>query len=239
VIAIDLPGFGDSELPLEQGLDAQLSIFDEFCSALGIGPIDMIGHSMGTWVACEVAARYPQLVRSLVLTGGPSASMVDLSRSPLRAIRKNPREATTAVIEAGTAWLPVPASIAKLIAAQPWARRVAFAPYVRHPEQLSLAAVSAVLGGFGAPGALPTLRHGAGYDLRPALEKVRCPVLIIAGAADKLVPVSDLRAFVDADPSSRHLHILDDTGHIPMLEQPDRFNELTAHFLNASTSPAT
>jgi pimeloyl-ACP methyl ester carboxylesterase len=193
---------------------------------------------MGAWIACEVAARYPELVRRVVLTGGPSVSVIDLFRSPLRAIRKNPKETTNALIETATAWLPIPAGIAKLITTRAWARRVAFAPYVRHPQQLPAAAVTAVLGGFGAPGALPTLRHGSGYDLRPALDKVRCPVLVIAGAADKLVLESDVRAFVDADPTNRHLHVLADTGHMPMLEQPDRFNELAAHFLNATNSPA-
>ncbi len=235
VIAIDLPGFGESELSVDQGLDAQLSLFNEFCSAVETGPVDIIGHSMGTWIACELAARYPDLARSLVLTGGPAASVIDLFRSPLQTIRKHPREVSTALLETGTAWLPVPAGIAKLIIRRRWARRLAFTPYVRHPGQLPPAAVAAVLGGFGASGAFPTLRHGAGYDLRPALDKVGCPVLVIAGTADKLVPESDIRAFIDADPTRRHLHILDDIGHIPMLEQPERFNQLVVDFLNATS----
>jgi pimeloyl-ACP methyl ester carboxylesterase len=236
VTAVDLPGFGDSELQREQCIDAQLPIINEFCTALGIGPIDVVGHSMGTLVACEIAARYPQLVHSLVLTGGPIMSVIDLFRSPLRTIRKNPKVANF-LIEALTAGLPLPASVEKLIASRTWARRLAFAPYVQHPEQLPRAAVTAILHGAGAPGALKTLRQGFGYDLRPALEKVRCPTLIIAGAADKLVPESDVRAFIDADPTNRRLHLLDDTGHIPMLEQPDRFNELIADFLTTTAQP--
>lgn len=235
VIAIDLPGFGDSELSVDPGPGAQPVIISEFCRTLGIGSVDVVGHSMGTWIGCEVAAQYPELVRSLVLTGGPSVSVVDLFRTPLRAIAKHPKHTTTALVETATAWLPVPPRIAKLIATKPWARRLAFAPYVSHPEQLSTAAVSTVLDGFGAPGALPTIRQGSGYDLRPALLKVHCPVLVIAGTGDNLVPESDIRAFVGADPSNRRLHVLDDTGHIPMLEQSDRFNELVADFLNATT----
>lgn len=235
VVAIDLPGFGDSELPQKPGPDAQVSLLNEFCHVVETGPVDVIGHSMGTWAACELAARYPDLVRSLVLSGGPAPSVVDLSRSPLLAMQMHPREVFTALLETATAWLPVPRRALELVTSHPWARRLVFTPYVRRPEQLSPTAVSAVLNGFGAAGAIPTLRHGAGYDLRPALDQVRCPVLVIAGTHDRLVPETDIQAFVDADPTRRHLHILNDTGHMPMLERPDRFNELVGDFLDTTT----
>jgi pimeloyl-ACP methyl ester carboxylesterase len=236
VIAIDLPGFGDSELQREQSIGYQLPIIDELCDVLGISMIDVVGHSLGTIIACELAARYPKLVRSLVLTGGPIVSVIDLFRSPLRTIRRNPKVANF-FIEAFTMGIALPPSVEKLIVSRTWARRLAFAPYVRHPEQLSPTAVAGVLRGVGAPSALPTLRQGFGYDVHPALEKVRCPTLVIAGVEDKLVPESDVRAFVDADPANRRVHMLDDTGHCPMLEQPDRFNELIADFFNAISEP--
>jgi pimeloyl-ACP methyl ester carboxylesterase len=236
VIAIDLPGFGDSELQHEQSIGYQLSIIDELCDVLGVSSVDVVGHSLGTIIACELAARYPKLVRSLVLTGGPIVSVIDLFRSPLRTIRKNPKVANF-FIEALTMGIPLPSSIEGLIVSRAWARRLALAPYVRHPDQLSPTAVASVLRGVGARGALPTLWRGFGYDFRPALEKVHCPTLVIAGVEDKLVPESDVRAFVDADPLNRHVHMLDDTGHCPMLEQPDQFNKLVADFFTETGEP--
>lgn len=94
IIAVDLPGFGRSENPDNHGIDAQLPLLPEFFDAIGLKTCDVVSHSMGTLVAYELATRYPERVRRLVLSGGPITSVVDLFN--LRSGRFTPsRESDT------------------------------------------------------------------------------------------------------------------------------------------------
>jgi pimeloyl-ACP methyl ester carboxylesterase len=60
---------------------------------------------------------------------------------------------------------------------------------------------------------------GRGQAYRQAVQSVRCPVLLLHGAADRLVPVSVARAAARAHPAWS-LVVLPDTGHVPQLEAP-------------------
>jgi pimeloyl-ACP methyl ester carboxylesterase len=67
VIAPDLPGFGLSgELPT-YGLPQYAAILHAFLDALGIGPANLLGHSMGSQVAIAIAASQPQRANKLIL----------------------------------------------------------------------------------------------------------------------------------------------------------------------------
>jgi pimeloyl-ACP methyl ester carboxylesterase len=68
------------------------------------------------------------------------------------------------------------------------------------------------------------------YDFRDRLSEIRCPTLIVHGEDDMLVPVADAHEFQRLIPDSRLL-ILDDTGHVPMLERPLTFNRALTEFL--------
>ena len=107
-------------------------------------------------------------------------------------------------------------------------------PYVPHPDRLSAATVRHFLAGAGAPATFGTLRQGFGYDFEPALRGVACPTLLVGGQQDTIAPESDLRAFAARD-DTRRVEILPDTGHLPMLEQPDAFNRIVDEFLTEST----
>ena len=52
------------------------------------------------------------------------------------------------------------------------------------------------------------------------------PVLIVWGRNDMLVPVADAEMFEHLIGDNAHSVIFEDTGHLPMLERPSRFNEL-------------
>lgn len=79
VLALDLPGFG-----LSPANDlAPVSVLDRLISTLALGPVVLIGPSMGGRVALEFAVRYPQDVAGLVLVG---AVGVEENRQGLAAI---------------------------------------------------------------------------------------------------------------------------------------------------------
>lgn len=68
VLAVDLPGFGDSPEP-GKGHDMRetAKVVSQLIQDTAQGPVVLVGHSMGTQIASEVAVHRPELVRVLVL----------------------------------------------------------------------------------------------------------------------------------------------------------------------------
>ena len=84
VIALDLPGFGDSGKPddADYGLRAQVGYIRAFAAQLGLTRFHLGGHSMGGRIAAMYAARHPEQVQSLWLLapgGALSAAPSDLA----------------------------------------------------------------------------------------------------------------------------------------------------------------
>lgn len=68
VYAIDLPGFGDSPEPgSAHSIETTADLVARFISDESLRNVVLVGHSMGTQVVAEVAARRPELVAKLVL----------------------------------------------------------------------------------------------------------------------------------------------------------------------------
>jgi pyruvate dehydrogenase E2 component (dihydrolipoamide acetyltransferase) len=70
------------------------------------------------------------------------------------------------------------------------------------------------------------------FDLRPALERVECPVQILWGRSDHIVPPNH---GIVAD-GEFALHLLSGTGHIPQMECPDRVARITNRLISAVES---
>ncbi len=72
VIAVDLLGFGDALKPdIQYKLEDHSSAIAATLKSLGLENIVVVGHSMGCNIALDLATRYPELVRKLVLFGAP------------------------------------------------------------------------------------------------------------------------------------------------------------------------
>jgi len=68
VIAVDLPGYGSAPEPERTlTMERTADLVAAFVRASRLGPVVLIGHSMGTQVASELAARHPALVELLIL----------------------------------------------------------------------------------------------------------------------------------------------------------------------------
>lgn len=83
VVAVDLPGYGDApEPPRTPTMERMADLVAAYLRHLDRGPVVLLGHSMGTQVATEVAVRHPETVGRLVLV----APTVD--RHHRRALRQ-------------------------------------------------------------------------------------------------------------------------------------------------------
>ena len=70
VLSVDLPGHGNSEGPSLKSIEEISDWIKSLMKKLNIEKIIIIGHSQGALVGIDFAARYPELILSLVLVAG-------------------------------------------------------------------------------------------------------------------------------------------------------------------------
>ena len=97
------------------------------------------------------------------------------------------------------------------------------------------AAARAAVGEPGAgarqPGYLDAFVNLTGYDIRDRLAGHRGPDAIVWGRNDQVVPVPAAFSYQRRIGDNARLEIFDETGHVPQLERPVRFNRLLERFL--------
>lgn len=70
VLALDFLGYGESDAPdIDYAVPTQAKMVEGFLDSLGIARVDLLGFSMGGWVALTVARDQPQRIERLVLVG--------------------------------------------------------------------------------------------------------------------------------------------------------------------------
>jgi pimeloyl-ACP methyl ester carboxylesterase len=220
VIALDLPGFGASEMPREPiSIEGYGRSVESLCDRLDLGQVVAVGHSMGGFTAAEFAIQYPERVERLVLEAAAGISTTQLEREPLLA-------AARLVAALGTAG----AARSRFIATRPRMRWLALQTVMRHPSRLPADFVWELVAHSGREGFLPALDAILSYDYRERLGHIACPTLVIWGREDMLVPARDADEYARAIPNSRKV-VFEDTGHSPMMERPQTFNDTLVEFL--------
>jgi pimeloyl-ACP methyl ester carboxylesterase len=227
-IALDLPGFGESPLPDDEdvSINGYARVVDRLCDALGIEAPSVIGNSMGGFVGAELAISYPTRVQRLVLVSPAGITSEYLARRPLMTVAR-----LAAMAEAGLA------TRREDFVRRRRLRRVVLQAVVRYPEKLSGPLAWELVHGSGRKGLLPALDALIGYQIRDRLPQIEIPVLLVWGRNDILVPVEDAERYEELiGPNARKV-IFEDTGHVPMIERPSRFNALVAEFLAGERAP--
>jgi pimeloyl-ACP methyl ester carboxylesterase len=226
-IALDLPGFGESELPAgEISIREYGRIVDQLCVELGVDCPTVVGNSMGGFIGAEVALSYPTRVAKLVLVSAAGLSVEYLRREPLLALAR----LTTYVTAREAAHLD-------FVVRRPRLRRAALQAVVRYPEKLSPALAYELASGTGKPGFLAALEALMSYSFRDRLVQIEAPVLIVWGENDMIVPAGDAARFERLIGANARKVLFHDTGHVPMIERPSRFNGLLREFLAGAEAP--
>ena len=225
-VAVDLPGFGLSEMPDECSIPGFARTVDRVCDQLGIENPVVIGNSMGGFVGAELAVRYATRVSKLVLVAAAGLSTEYLAREPLLA---GARAFMVLTARAGLR--------GNGVVKRPRLRRIALQAVVRYPEKLSVPLATELVGGANAPGFIDSFEALMSYSFRDKLERIEVPTLIVWGRNDILVPVTDAEAYEHLIGDNAHSVIFEDTGHLPMLERPSRFNDLLRSFLAGDRDP--
>jgi pimeloyl-ACP methyl ester carboxylesterase len=217
VVAVDLPGFGGSDIPddLSPSVypDTVLALMDR----LGISRATLIGNSLGGAVAVVLAARHPERVRRLVLIDSAGFNL-DPSRRPLilRLLGFGP---VAAALDA----LPVRRHVVTAALRQVFYDRALVTPE-KVEEYLAPLARS------GATEAIRSLlARQAAFGLPALVREVRVPTLIVWGRNDRWIPAADADRFASAIPAARKV-VLEECGHVPQEERPAELVHLLEEF---------
>jgi pimeloyl-ACP methyl ester carboxylesterase len=221
-IAMDLPGFGWSEMPAEKiTIRGYAAAVDELLRVLGVQRASVVGNSMGGFIGLELALSFPTWVDRLVLVSAAGLT-IESQRHVFRAARVTARALTMT-----SAWV---ASRSDAVARRPWSRAALARVVAAHPELLPGPLVAEQVRGSGKPGFLPALDALTSYPIRERVGQISAPTLIVWGEKDPLVPVRDAWELGRLIPNSRVV-VYEDTGHVAMFERPDAFNALVEGFL--------
>jgi pimeloyl-ACP methyl ester carboxylesterase len=200
VLAPDLPGHGRSAgAPLStiaEMSDWTAALLD----AAGVAKSRLVGHSMGSLIALETAARHPEKVSALSLIG--TAATMAVGPDLLKAAEANDH----AAIDMVTIWgLGSQAELGGSLAPGLWMHRGA----ERVLEQCR-------------PGVLfnDLSACNAYQNALATAAKVTVPVTLILGERDMMTPARAGKALAAALPNSRTI-VLPGAGHMMMAERPD------------------
>jgi pimeloyl-ACP methyl ester carboxylesterase len=216
IISVDMRGHGES-YPFDGTY--RMDLLAEDCRRLLVdlhvnAPVVVCGLSMGGYVTLALYRIYPELFKGMILTSTRSGSDSPEGKANRDAGVKN-------VQVHGVAYI-VDNMLPKLVSPVTFASNK---PLVNTIDDIMLeTSVNGVVG------ALQGMRDRP--DSTPLLSQVQCPVLIIHGADDQLIPVSEAQLMHQQLPGSR-LVVIPEAGHLPNLEQSKLFNQAVREFLSS------
>lgn len=221
VVRVDLPGHGQSPPAPSYDVPAQAGRVAAVLDYLGAGPVPVVGHSSGGYIATALAERCPDLVRSIALvSSGPSPAALLPQPLVLRALLAPPLGPllwpvrSAAMIRRGiSATCARPVEVPDDVVAE-----------LRGLRYRTLRTVLARNTAYIAERSLPERLAGLGI-----------PVLVVFGAADRRYEPSSAHRY-DVVPGAR-IELLPGVGHVPMLEAPGTTGELLLGFAAATAPP--
>lgn len=203
-----LPGFGSSEIP-----DWMMSVRDLsawvnwFVRDYGLStPLNVIGFSMGGWVATELATANNAIFAKMVLVGAAGIKpregeiwdyFLNSAKDAFRNSFLNPA-ATEYVKHYGRDWTPDEAE-------QIESNREAAIRYLWRPYMHSVT----------LPGLLPG---------------IATPTLLLWGRQDAIVPMNSCELYKQGIPGAQ-VAVIEDCGHMPEMEKPEEFAKAVIEFL--------
>ncbi|WP_043310195.1 alpha/beta fold hydrolase [Pseudomonas sp. ML96] len=216
VIALDLPGFGESDKPdVNYDVASQTERLHAFVQTLGISKPHLIGNSMGGHIAALYAARYPDQVASVALLDNAGilsprksemfAMLEDGKPNPLVVRKAEDFDALMRFVFVNPP--PLPESLKRHFAAQSMANQQ---QYDRIFTQLRERYV----------------------PLEPELPKIQVPALVLWGDQDRVLDVSSIEVMKPLLKKST-IVVMKDCGHAPMLERPEETAQHYQTFLDS------
>ncbi|MDY6964490.1 MAG: alpha/beta hydrolase [Halobacteriota archaeon] len=216
-VAIDLPGSGHSDKPdADYTMDFYCDAIKGFLDAMGIEKTVLVGNSMGGLIVQFFTLKYPENVNKLILVDAATINSSEV-RSPFTL--------NSEAIQEQKGFSP---SMIKMM------KRMLFYKPSEATDKLIERAISDIKRE-DHPAAFKAILSSAANlinaDLGERVGDISPPTLIVWGENDRLMCPKVARGLCEKI-SGSELVIIDECGHVPMLERPDEFNKAVLDFIN-------
>lgn len=214
VIAYDHRGQGQSEVKAPFDMETVAEDAAELIRKLCDGPVHFAGLSMGGFVGIRLAARHPELIKSLILLE-TSANAEPVENLPqyktLNGIVK---------------WLgiipPVASKVMHIMFAESWLSNPSNSALIKHWKKELSSNKKSITG----PVEGVIYRKG----VEDELSKITCPTMIIVGDED-VATKPEKAKYIQMGIAKAKLHIIPGAGHSSCIEKPDQVNRLIKDWL--------
>ena len=212
ILRFDKRGHGLSSCPAgDYVMDDLVDDAARLLQALGIRDCLFVGLSIGGLIAQGLAARYPELLRAMVISNtAAKIGTAEMWGARIAALRAHGIEAIADDIM------------------DRW-----FAKKFHAESQTELRGWRNMLTRTPLDGYIGCSAAIAATDFTASTARLTLPTLAIAGNEDGSTPPDLLRATADLIPGSR-FEIIDDAGHVPCIEQPEAYARLLNEFIAGS-----
>jgi 3-oxoadipate enol-lactonase len=210
--AWDQPGYGHSASVEPYDLEQISASLARLIEALDDGPVVLVGHSMGGFIAQETYARHPALVKGLALcftsaafgngTGEFARKFIDSRIQPL---------------DQGRTMAEIAASIMPAMRGS-------------RPDGAGLERAQRIMAEIPAETYRSAVALLTTFDRRADLPAITVPTLLVAGSDDTVAPAAVMRRMADRIPAAAWA-LLEGCGHLGQLDQPKAFNAALLSFL--------
>ncbi len=211
--ALDFWGFGESG---KQGgtftVSDYVAMVNQFMDRLGIERAPIIGHSMGGTVSLGVALDYPGRVERVTVVGSPI-----VGDGLALLLRLSARRSLAGLFYR---FFSLGSRLLSPIYARDW--RTWYKMFEKDLSRTTLESFHY---------SIASLRH---TDLRPRMHEIEVPVLGIYGRIDRIVDPGQRKVLAESAPTAE-ISYFENSGHFPMLDEPERFYRTLVEFLDRSS----
>jgi pimeloyl-ACP methyl ester carboxylesterase len=209
LIAPSHPGFGKSSLPdWLDSVDDIAHVYLELLDRLELKSLDVVGTSLGGWIAADIATKVPERIRKLALVGPVGVKVGSPDKLDIPDVFAMPQDQANKLVYHDPERMKV--DLAKLTDDE-------LAIMFRNRETLALLVWE------------PWMHNP---KLKRRLHRAAMPALFVRGESDGLVSADYLSAYAKLLPNARTLTI-PAAGHAPQQEQPQALVKAVLEFLDA------
>ncbi|MFY0644088.1 MAG: alpha/beta hydrolase [Bacteroidia bacterium] len=212
----DLPGFGQSSLKGLASIAKQADVLNLLLDHLAIEDICVFGHSMGGYIAVEMVSQRPDKYNGIAMIH--STALED------KKTKKANRQKVLEFVNSNGAEAFLKQFFLQLVAPSNQERLsvVLWAQVKDTSKEAILNATSAMMNR---------------RDHLETIQQLKIPVLFLCGSEDQHFPISDVYLQISKSDLGQ-IEIIDNTGHLSMLESPDECSAVILDFLRFKTLSA-
>ena len=205
VLSVDLPGHGNSEGPSLKSIEEISDWIKSLMNVLDINKLIIIGHSQGSLVGIDFAARYPNLINGLILVAG--SYKMPVNQDLINYAEAGDEKAVLLMMKWGYEGSKA------FIGGNPVKKIINSSREIREVLAVDLNACNNYKGG------------------KESLGKINCSTLCIFGDLDKMVPL-EVGNKMSSMIKNSEKKIISNCGHMIIFEKAFEMREIVKEFLN-------